>query len=121
MQVECDKTCQTLPFAPESSGIILLKLKHNCSSEDTTIKLCTLKCWLTLCFNWLVANNKLYKTITIDIDKLDRNLTNLQNTSISECIINTTTQPVNGQNIIIADEIISEKMNEPENEGLVIK
>ena len=25
--VECDKTCQTLPRAPESSGIILLKLK----------------------------------------------------------------------------------------------
>lgn len=27
--------------------------------------------------NWLVANNKLYKTITIDIDKLDRNLTQI--------------------------------------------
>ncbi|CAH3142591.1 unnamed protein product [Porites evermanni] len=26
--VECDKTCQTLPHAPESSGIILLKLKR---------------------------------------------------------------------------------------------
>ena len=26
--VECDKTCQTLPRAPESSGIILLKLKR---------------------------------------------------------------------------------------------
>ena len=25
--VECHKTCQTLPCAPESSGIILLKLK----------------------------------------------------------------------------------------------
>ena len=25
--VKCDKTCQTLPRAPESSGIILLKLK----------------------------------------------------------------------------------------------
>ena len=26
-QFECDKTCQTLPRVPESSGIILLKLK----------------------------------------------------------------------------------------------
>ena len=26
--VECDKTCQTLPHAPESSGIIMLKLKQ---------------------------------------------------------------------------------------------
>ena len=50
-----------------------------------------------------IANNKLplYKTITIDINKLGRNLTNLQITSISECAINTTAQPVNDQNIIL--------------------
>ena len=39
---------------------------------------------------WLVANNELSRSITINIDKLDRNLTNLQNTSISECTINST-------------------------------
>ena len=52
-----------------------------------------------------VANNKLpvYKTIIIDINKLDRNLTNLQNTSISECASNTTAQLVNDQNIIIIE------------------
>ena len=75
---------------------------------------------LLYALNWLVANNELYKTITIDIDKLDRNLTNLQNTSaISECTINTTAQPVSDQNII-RDENISEQINEPENEELVI-
>ena len=62
----------------------------------------------------------IYKIITIDIDKLDRNLTNLQNTSaLSECTINTTAQPVSDQNII-RDENISEQINEPENEELVI-
>ena len=75
---------------------------------------------LLYALNWLVANNELYKTITIDIDKLDRNLTNLQNTSaVSECTINTTAQPVSDQNII-TDENISEQINEPENEELVI-
>ena len=66
-----------------------------------------------------IANNKLpvYKTVTIDINKLDRNLTNLQNTSISECAINTTAQPVNDQNIII---IRNEQIYETENEELVI-
>ena len=34
--------------------------------------------------NWLVANNKLNKTITIDINKLDRNLTNLRKKDITE-------------------------------------
>ena len=66
-----------------------------------------------------VANNKLpvYKTITIDINKLDRNPTNLQNTSISECAKNTTAQPVNYQNIII---IGNKQIYETENEELVI-
>ena len=84
-----------------------------------TIKLFALKC-LLYAVNWLVANNELYKTITIDIDKLDRKLTNLQNTSISECTINTTGQPVIQQNVIIRDENISKQINEPENEELVV-
>lgn len=75
---------------------------------------------LLYALNWLVANNELYKTITIDIDKLDRNLTNLQNTSeISEGTINTTAQPVSDQNII-RDENITEQINEPENEELLL-
>ena len=84
-----------------------------------TIKLYALKC-LLYAVNRLVANNELYKTITIDIDKLDRKLTNLQNTSISECTINTTGQPVIEQNVIIRDENISKQINEPENEKLVV-
>ena len=44
----------------------------------------------------------------------------IYNTSaISECTINTTAQPVSDQNII-RDENISEQINEPENEELVI-
>ena len=38
--------------------------------------------------------------ITIDMDKLDRNHTNLQNTSISQCAVNTTAQSVIQENII---------------------
>ena len=75
---------------------------------------------LLYALNWLAAKNELYKTITIDVDKLDRNLTNLQNTSaISECTINTTAQPVSDQNKI-RDENISEQINEPENEELLL-
>lgn len=35
--VECDQTCSILPWRPESSGIILQKLKRNCSSKDMFI------------------------------------------------------------------------------------
>ena len=118
--VECDKTCQTLPRAPESSGIILLKLKRKLQFRGHVYYQAVRPEVLLYALNWLVANNELYKTITIDIDKLDRNLTNLQNTSaVSECTINTTAQPVSDQNII-TDENISEQINEPENEELVI-
>ena len=118
--VECDKTCQTLPRAPESSGMILLKLKRKLQFRGHVYYQAVRPEVLLYALNWLVANNELYKTITIDIDKLDRNLTNLQNTSaISECTINTTAQPVSDQNII-RDENTSEQINEPENEELVI-
>ena len=76
--VECDKTCQTLPRAPESSGMILLKLKRKLQFRGHVYYQAVCPEVLLYALNWLVANNELYKTITIGIDKLDRNLTNLQ-------------------------------------------
>ena len=60
--IECDKTCQTLPRAPESSGIILLKLK--CKLQFRGHVYCQAMCPEALLYtlNWLVANNELYKT-----------------------------------------------------------
>ena len=66
------------------------------------------------------ANNELYKTNTIDIDRIDRNLTTLEVTSISKCTTNTSTdveQPMNEQDI---STDISEQINEPKNEEPVI-
>ena len=64
--------------------------------------------------NWLKANNELYKTITIDIDRIDRNLTTLEVTSIPECTTSTNTdieQPLNEQGIS-TDENITEQISE---------
>ena len=72
--------------------------------------------------NWLKANNELYETITIDIERIDRNLTTLEVTSIPECTTSTSTdveQPMNEQDIS-TDEIITEQINEPKNEKPVI-
>ena len=71
------------------------------------------------------ANKELYKTITIEIDgidRIDRNLTTLEVTSIPECTTSTSTdveQPMNEQDIS-TDENISEQINEPKNEEPVI-
>ena len=75
--------------------MILLKLKRKLQFRGHVYYQAVRPEVLLYALNWLEANNELYKTITIDIDKLDRSLTNLQNTSaISECSINTTAQPV---------------------------
>ena len=103
MPVECDKTCQTLPCAPESSGIILLNLKRKLQFRGRVYYQAVHPEVLLYALNWLVASNELSKRITIDIDELDRNLTNLRNTSISECTIKTTAKPVNEQNILLLD------------------
>ena len=120
--VECDKTCQTLPRAPESSEIILLKLKRKLQFRGHVYYQAVRPEIVLNALNWLKANNELYKTITIDIDRIDRNLTTLEVTSIPECTTSTCTdveQPTNEQDIS-TDEIITEQINETKNEKPVI-
>ena len=122
--VECDKTCQTLPRAPESSGIILLKLKRKLQFRGHVYYQAVRPEIVLNALNWLKANNELYNTITIDIDRIDKNLTTLEVTSIPECTTSTSTdveQPMNEQELYIStDEIITEQINEPKNEKPVI-
>ena len=98
VSVECDKICQTLPRAPESSGIILLKLKRKLQFRGHVYYQAVRPEIILNALNWLKANNELYKTITIDIDRIDRDLTTLEVTSIPECNTSTSTdveQPMN--------------------------
>ena len=108
--VECDKICQTLPHAPESSGIILLKLKRKLQFRGHVYYQAVRPEIVLNALNWLKANNELYKTITIDIDKIDSDLTTLEVTSIPECNTSTSTdveQPMNEQDLS-TDGIITE-------------
>ena len=81
--VECDKTCQTLPRAPESSGIILLKLKRKLQFRGHVYYQAVRPEIVLNALNWLKANNELYKTITIDIDRIDRNLSDKEVDALS--------------------------------------
>ena len=120
--VECDKTCQTLPRAPESSGIILLKLKRKLQFRGHVYYQAVRPNIVVNALNWLKANNELYKTITIDIDRIDRNLPTLEVTSIPECTTSTSTdvEPPMNEEDISTDENISEQINKPKNEEPVI-
>ncbi|XP_044169485.1 uncharacterized protein LOC114973474 [Acropora millepora] len=116
--VECDKTCQTLPRAPESSGIILLKLKRKLQFRGHVYYQAVRPEIILNALNWLKANNELYKTITIDIERIDRNLTTLEVISIPECTTSINTdveQPMNEQ-VISADENITEQISEQKND-----
>ena len=113
--VECDKTFQTLPRAPESSGMILLKLKCKLQFRGHVYYQAVRPEVLLYALNWLVANNELYKTIPQTWINWTEILQIYNTSAISECTINTTAQPVSDQNII-RDENISEQINEPENE-----
>ena len=120
--VECDKTCETLPRAPENSGIILLKLKRKLQFRGHVYYQAVRPNIVVNALNWLKANNELYKTITIDTDRIDRNLTTLGVTSIPECTTSISTdveQPMNEQDISTGENI-SEQINEPKNEEPVI-
>lgn len=58
--VECDKTCQTLPRPPESSGIILLKLKRKLQFRGHVYYQAVRPEIVLNALNWLKANNELY-------------------------------------------------------------
>ena len=74
--------CAKLPCAPESSGIILLKLKCKLKFRGHEYYQAVCPEIVLNTLNWLKANSELYKTITIDIDRIDRNLTHLEVTYI---------------------------------------
>ena len=120
--VEWDKTCQTLPRPPERSGIIFLKLKRKLQFRGHVYYQAVRPEIVLNALNWLKAHNELYKTVTIDIDRIDRNLTTLEVSSISECTTSTSTdvEQLMNQQDISTDENITEQINDPKNEKPVI-
>ena len=113
--------CQKIKEGPYY-GIIFLKLKRKLQFRGHVYYQAVCPEIVLNALNWLKANNELYKTITIDIDRIDRDLTTLEVTSIPECYTSTSTdveQPMNEQDLS-TDGIITEQINEPKNEKPVI-
>ena len=76
--VECDETCKVLPWPPERSGIIMLKLKHKLEFRGHVYFQAVCPQFILGALNWLKLHNPLYNNITIDINNITTNLISLE-------------------------------------------
>ena len=82
--VECDQTCSVLPRPPERSGIIMVKLKRKLAFRGHVYFQAVRPDILLNALNWLRLNNPLYSGITVNVENIDTNLTELQVEASSE-------------------------------------
>lgn len=75
--VECDKTCNQLPRAPERSGIAMLKLKRKLQFRGHVYFQAVRPDLLQEALYWLKANNLLYKDIVVEINNIEDSLLSL--------------------------------------------
>ena len=75
--VNCDQMCKVLPRPPERSGIIMLKLKRKLRFRGHVYFLAVRLELIVNALNWLRQNNPLYCDVTTDINHIDQNLQNL--------------------------------------------
>ena len=81
--VNCDQTCKVLPWPPERSGIIMLKLKRKLEFRGHVYFQVVRPQHVENALNWLVQNNPLYNNVTTDMNNIDENLKNLQQDNTS--------------------------------------
>ena len=84
MPVDSDQTCSVLPRPPERSGIIMIKLKRKLAFKGHVYFQAVRPDIVITALNWLRVNNPLYSGITVNIENIDSNLTELQTQTISE-------------------------------------
>ena len=72
--VNCQETCKVLPRAPESSGIILLKLKRKLQFKGHVYFQAVRSNLILNALHWLQANNPLYENTVIDLNNIDHRL-----------------------------------------------
>lgn len=76
--VECDKTCNVLPRAPEASGIIALKLKRKLQFRGHVYHKNVRPEMLHHALNWLKLNNSLYSDIIINEEHSHENVLSIR-------------------------------------------
>ena len=77
VSVTCEQTCKILPRAPDSSGIIMLKLKSKLQFKGHVYFEAVRPQHIFHALQWLRKNNELYENIEINMMNIDRQLTSI--------------------------------------------
>ena len=75
--VSCEETCRVLPRPPDSSGIIMLKLKRKLQFRGHVYFQAVRPEVVLHALQWLQRNNELYENVAINIENIDDKLSNL--------------------------------------------
>ena len=75
--VSCEETCHVLPRPPDSSGIIMLKLKRKLQFRGHVYFQAVRPEVVLHALQWLKRNNELYENVAINLENIDRELSNL--------------------------------------------
>lgn len=98
--VDCDNTCKLLPRPAENSGIIMLKLKRKLDFRSHVYFQAVRPDIVLNALNWLLVNNPLYRDVTVNMEYIDSNLTELRMEGSSE----TSTDLSSNSSTLIASE-----------------
>ena len=75
--VSCEETCHVLPRPPDSSGIIMLKLKRKLQFRGHVYFEVVRPEVVLHALQWLQRNNELYQNVSINLQNIDRELSSL--------------------------------------------
>ena len=75
--VSCEEMCHVLPRPPDSSGIIMLKLKRKLQFRGHVYFQAVRPEVVLHALQWLQRNNELYEKVTINLENIDHELSNL--------------------------------------------
>ena len=75
--VSFEETCHVLPRPPDSSGIIVLKLKRKLQFRGHVYFQAVRPEVVLHALQWLQRNNELYQNVAIDLENIDRELFSL--------------------------------------------
>ena len=75
--VSCEETCHVLPRPPDSSGIIMLKLKRKLQFRGHVYFQAVRPEVVLHALQWLQGNNELYQNVAINLQNIDRGLSSL--------------------------------------------
>ena len=75
--VSCEETCQVLPRPPDSSGIVMSKLKRKLQFRGHVYFQAVRPEVVLHALQWLKRNNELYQNVAINLKNIDRELLSL--------------------------------------------